>query len=76
MKLRARVKLLIIIVVLIIICIPLALIITILSNTLFIWFEKTFAETQNVDLVDKSLRNFVPFKSLNESRSAVEGDAQ
>jgi len=43
MKLRARVKLLIIIVVLIIICIPLALIITILSNPLFVWFEKTFS---------------------------------
>ncbi len=32
-------------------------------------FEKTFARAQEADLIDKSLRNFVPFKALTELQS-------
>ncbi len=43
MKFSASTKLVGIILVLMIICIPLAFIITVLSNPLFLWIEKTFS---------------------------------
>jgi hypothetical protein len=43
MKFRVRIKLLVMALTLIIICIPLAMIITVFSNPLFLWFENTFS---------------------------------
>ena len=43
MKFRARIKILVIALTLIMVCIPLAIIITILSNPLFLWIENTFS---------------------------------
>lgn len=39
-------------------------------------FEAVFADADDVDLIDKSLRNFIPFKALTETRPVAPGGAQ
>ncbi len=39
-------------------------------------YEAVFADAKNVDLIDKSLGNFVPFKALNTPLPAAKGGAQ
>ena len=36
-------------------------------------FEDVFADAENVDLIDRSLRNFIPFKSLGEEPASPGG---
>ena len=39
-------------------------------------FEEVFKDAENVDLIDKNLQNFIPFKGLNSTAPAVGGGAQ
>lgn len=39
-------------------------------------FEAVFSDAKNVDLIDKSLGNFVPFKALNTPETVASGGAQ
>jgi membrane protease subunit HflK len=39
-------------------------------------FEAVFTDAEDVDLIDKSLGNFIPFKALSETRPAAPGGAR
>jgi hypothetical protein len=39
-------------------------------------FEEVFKDAENVDLIDKNLQNFIPFKGLNSAAPAAGGGAQ
>jgi membrane protease subunit HflK len=39
-------------------------------------FEEVFKDAENVDLIDKNLQNFIPFKGLNSTTPALGGGTQ
>ena len=39
-------------------------------------YEEVFKDAENVDLIDKNLQNFIPFKGLSSSTPAAAGGAQ